>query len=108
LNEIGHRPHDIGGDAAGRCERDEHEYAAWEKRIDALMMVLWIRAGSITVDELRRAIEDLGVKNYREMGYYEKWMHGITESLLWRGLISAADLGAKMAEIEVRESGSPQ
>jgi hypothetical protein len=32
-------------------------------------------------------------------------MHGITQALLQRGLISVEDLGKKMAEIETREHG---
>lgn len=106
IENIEHRHHDMGGEPAGRCERDEHEYAAWEKRVDALMMLLWTRSKSITVDELRRAIEDLGPRAYDDMGYYERWMHGIVQSLLSRGLLDSATLAEKMAEIEAREAGA--
>jgi hypothetical protein len=105
MDDPGHRNHDLGGRPAGRCARDEHEYEAWEKRVDALMMVLWTRANAITVDELRRYIEELGPAAYDEYSYYERWMHGITQALLQRGLISVEDLGKKMAEIEAREHG---
>lgn len=101
-----HRQHDVGGEPAGPCVRDEHEYAPWEKRVDAMMMLLWMRAGVIGVDELRRHIEDLGPEAYRDMAYYEKWMHGIGQSLLQRGLISSADVAARMAAIEARERGT--
>jgi hypothetical protein len=104
-NRYGQRVHDLGGKRAGPCVRDEHEYEQWEKRVDALMMLLWLRAKTITVDELRRHIEDLGREAYEEMGYYERWMHGITQSLIHRGVISVEALGAKMAEIGARENG---
>lgn len=102
MDSPAHRYHDLGGRPAGRCERDEHEYQAWEKRVDALMMLLWNRAGAITVDELRRYIEELGPSAYDQYGYYERWMHGITQALLQRGVITVDDLGKKMAEIEAR------
>lgn len=100
MNDLGHRHHDLGGRAAGPVVRDEHDYSHWEKRVDALMMLLWMRAGAITVDELRRTIEDLGPRSYDHMGYYEKWMHGIVQTLLARGLIHSDELGQRMAELE--------
>ena len=88
----GRSHHDMGGLPAGRCSRDEHDYEQWEKRIDALLMTLWLKAGAFTVDELRRNIEGLGEKAYDGMGYYERWMHAITECLLQRGLITVDEL----------------
>ena len=69
------------------------------------MMLLYGRVNAITVDELRRNIEDLGPSAYDEYGYYERWMHGITQTLLQRGLINIDELGRKMAEIAAREHG---
>lgn len=83
---------DMGGLPAGRCSIEEHEYEQWEKRIDALLMTLWLKAGAFTVDELRRNIEELGQKAYDGMTYYERWMHAITECLLQRGLITVDEL----------------
>jgi hypothetical protein len=100
-----HRYHDLGGREAGRCERDEHEYEAWEKRVDALVVLLAYRCDSLTVDELRRYIEELGPQAYDELGYYERWMHAATQALLQRGLITVDGLAARMAEIETRERG---
>jgi uncharacterized protein YbjT (DUF2867 family) len=105
MKDPGHRYHDLGGRTAGPCVRDEHEYEAWEKRVDALMMLLWNKTQSITVDELRRYIEELGPVAYDGLGYYERWMHSITQALLQRGVLHASDLGAKMEEIEAREHG---
>ena len=95
--------HDLGGLPAGRVERDEHEYAAWEKRVDALMMLLSHKDRQLVkVDELRRNIEGLGVDAYDRMGYYERWMHAIVQTLIQRGVISIDELGRKMAEQEGR------
>lgn len=93
--------HDMGGLAAGRCERDEHEYEQWEKRVDALMMLLSAKDRQLLrVDELRRSIEGLGIDAYERMGYYERWMHSIVSTLIERGVISIDELGRKMAELE--------
>ena len=95
--------HDMGGLPAGKVEPTEHEYALWEKRVDALMMLLSQR-GHLKVDELRRNIEALGPAAYDAMGYYERWMHSIGQAMIQRGLISIDELGRKMAEVEKREA----
>jgi hypothetical protein len=56
----------------------------------------------VKVDELRRNIEGLGVDAYDRMGYYERWMHAIVQTLIQRGVISIDELGRKMAEQEAR------
>ncbi len=95
--------HDMGGKPAGKCEPDEHEYEQWEKRVDALMMLLSDKERQLLkVDELRRNIESLGTDAYERMGYYERWMHSITQTLIQRGVISIDELGRKMVEIEAR------
>jgi hypothetical protein len=96
--------HDMGGLPAGKCEADEHEYELWEKRVDALMMLLSDQERQLLkVDELRRNIESLGADAYERMGYYERWMHSISQTLIQRGVISIDELGRKMAELEVRD-----
>jgi hypothetical protein len=98
--------HDLGGLPAGRCRRDEHEYEQWEKRVDALMMLLSGRKPDLMkVDELRRNIESLGPAAYDSMGYYERWMHAIAQTLIQRGVISIDELGRKLAEVEARDGG---
>jgi hypothetical protein len=96
--------HDMGGLPAGPVERSEHEYAAWEKRVDALMMLLSHKDRQLmTVDELRRNIESLGADAYDRMGYYERWMHAIVQTLIQRGVLSIDELGRKLAEQEGRD-----
>ncbi len=99
--------HDMGGSPAGRCERDEHDYEQWEKRVDALMMLLSGRKPDLMkVDELRRNIEALGPAAYDSMGYYERWMHAIAQTLIQRGVISIDELGRKLAELEARDGAA--
>lgn len=91
----------MGGLEAGPVDRDEHDYAPWEKRVDALLRLLSDpKRRIITVDELRRNIEELGPGAYDEMTYYQRWMASIGNNLLEKGVISVDELGRKMAEIE--------
>jgi len=93
--------HDLGGLPAGPVNRAEHDYAPWEKRVDALLVLL---AGKdlVRVDELRRGIESLGADAYDRLGYYERWIASIADNLIRKGVISVDELGRKMAEIEAR------
>ena len=93
--------HDIGGLPAGPVEATEHDYALWEKRVDA-MLVLLSKKGLVTVDELRRNIESLGRDAYDTMNYYERWINSISQTLIQRGTISIDELGRKIAEVQAR------
>jgi hypothetical protein len=93
--------HDMGGRPAGTVEPTEHAYALWEKRVDALLVLL-SSAKQMTVDELRRNIEAIGPDAYDRMSYYERWIHSIAQTLIQRGVISIDELGRKMAEVEAR------
>jgi hypothetical protein len=93
--------HDMGGLPAGRVEATEHDYALWEKRVDALQVLL-SDSGRMTVDELRKNIEALGPEAYDRMTYYERWIHSISQTLIQRGVITIDELGRKMAQVEAR------
>jgi len=97
--------HDMGGQPAGAVGRSEHDYSRWEKRVDAMLVLL---AGKdrklMTVDELRKNIEAIGPAAYDQMSYYERWIHSIAQTLIQRGVISIEELGRKMAEVEARHA----
>jgi hypothetical protein len=96
--------HDMGGLPAGAVEPSEHDYALWEKRVDALMVLLSHKDRRLlTVDELRRNIESLGPEAYDKMSYYERWIYAITQTLLQRGVITVDELGRKIEAIRARE-----
>ena len=97
--------HDMGGLPAGKVAPTEHDYALWEKRVDALMTLL-SRRHLLSTDELRRNIEALGPQAYEAMSYYERWMHSICNTLIQRGVINFDELGRKMHEVEEREGAA--
>lgn len=98
--------HDMGGLPAGEVERTEHDYAEWERRVDALMVLLSGIKGArrlLTVDELRKNIEAIGPEAYDAMSYYERWVTSITQTMIQRGVITTEELARKMVEVERRE-----
>ena len=102
--------HDMGGLPAGRIERTEqdeaaHPYADWERRVDA-MTVLLVKKAVLCLDERRRHIESLPPQHYDSMRYYERWLYALGQSLLQRGVITTEELGRKMEEICSRNRNS--
>ncbi len=97
--------HDLGGLPAGPVKPTEHDYAHWEKRADA-MLVLLSAKGLIRTDELRRGIESLGADVYERLSYYERWIGSMTQMMIEKGVIGIDELGRKMAEIEARDGSA--
>ena len=96
----------MGGLPAGKVEATEHDYAEWERRVDALMILLsGVKGGAkrMTVDELRKNIEALPPDAYDRMSYYERWVSAITQTMIQRGVITTEELGRKMEETRRRE-----
>jgi len=90
----------MGGLPAGKVEPTEHDYAEWERRVDALSMLMG-RKG-VTVDERRKNIEMLPPDAYDRMGYYERWVVSLAQALLQRGVITTAELARKMSDVAQR------
>jgi hypothetical protein len=93
--------HDRGGLPAGKVDRSEHDYADWERRVDAIAVVL-SQKRLLTVDERRRAIETLTPQAYDELSYYERWVIALGQTLIQRGIVTGAQLAKKMLEVEKR------
>jgi hypothetical protein len=93
----GRRWHDMGGQDAGPVPMDGHDFALWEKRVDALM-VLCGQKGLFTVDGLRRALEDMGEDAFEKYSYYERWIAAVNQNLIEAGAYSLEELAARMDE----------
>jgi hypothetical protein len=91
----------MGGLPAGKIECSEHDYADWERRVDAIGVVLGQKK-LLTVDQRRRAIETLTPEAYDSLAYYERWVIALGQTLIQRGLITSAELARKMLEVEKR------
>ena len=100
--------HDMGGLMADRVNPSEHEYDFWEKRVDALMVLLsGPEKQLLRVDELRRAIESLNPEDYDNLGYYERWIRAITTVMVEKGVVSRAELDARIARLKAEGQGMP-
>ena len=99
--EQGRRWHDMGGNDAVAIARGEHNFALWEKRVDALLCLASAK-GYFTVDGLRRVLEDMGEDAFETMTYYERWIASITQNLIESNAFTIAELNARMEEIAAR------
>ncbi len=99
-----HSHHDMGGQPAGPVDRHEHDTAFWEKRVDAIMMLLTGKERRLmTVDELRRGIESLAPDVYDKLGYYERWIASIASILVEKGLLTQTELDARIAALKAKQ-----
>lgn len=105
----GKRWHDMGGDLEklrllrgdASVDFSEHDHALWEKRVDALMVLLASK-GLMTVDGLRRVLEDMGEAAFEELSYYERWVHSVTQNMIDGGHITVDELRARTEDVRAR------
>ena len=98
---IGHSTHDMGGEPAGPMQVEEHDYDEWERRVDAMCVLLWGLKGGprrMTVDEHRKNIESLPPELYQRMSYYEHWVWSLAQCLIQRGIVTTSEIAGKMGD----------
>mgnify|MGYP001272419537 CR=1 FL=1 len=91
-------PQDYGGLPAGLVDpvKNEHEPTHWERRVDAIMLLLFDPKRRLArVDESRRMQEALG-DDYHKYPYYERWLQAITWLLLEKGVFTQEELDKKL------------
>ncbi len=100
--------HDLGGlPSEEEIDRTEHEPSLFEKRVDALIMLMsHPDKRAITVDELRRGIEPFSVPEYFDLAYYEKWVLVLKMLMVEKGIMSEEEISQRIAEIRNRPASS--
>lgn len=98
----GRAVHDVGGMDFGPIDRHEHDLALWEKRTDAMLILLCSKKNVFSIDAMRRVIEDYGQQAYDRTTYYEKWIRAIRNLLVEQEVLSADEVDARMAEVVAR------
>ena len=86
--------HDVGGIEsllAARLDTRERPYDYWERTTHALLVTL-IGKRHLSVDQLRRAVEQLHPEHYAAFGYYEKWAAAMAQLSIEAGLIDGGAL----------------
>ena len=99
--EFPHPVNDFGGRAADPLEIAEHDLAPWEKRCHATLECLYWRQ-VMSMEEKRRAIEDLGQSIYADLTYYQKWALAAATRLMDKGYFTQDELADKMDEVRAR------
>ena len=102
MTDTQHRMHhDMGGQPAGPVSLADHEIEPWEKRIEAVLRCLQLRTTPVvTVDELRRGIEQLPPEVYNKLTYYERWISSITNILVEKGVLTRAEIEKRIAALK--------
>ena len=90
----------MGGEDAGPVDTIDHGMRFWERQANGLRSTLSLKK-IVRVDELRRAAEDLG-ERYLQLEYFERTTWALRTVLLEKGLITTAELAARMAEVRAR------
>ena len=98
-------PHDLGGLPGGSIDQSEHDYTFWERRVDAMMYLLFKKGIAKDWSQIRHRIESLGPDVYGKLSYYERWAGAAGALLLEEGVISKQELEQRIAQIKSR-SGS--
>ncbi len=91
-----HAVHDVGGLDFGNVDMQEHDLAFWERRVDAMLVLLANNRGAFKVDAMRRVIESYGEQQYDATTYYEKWCRALRNLLVEQGIITREELAAQL------------
>jgi len=94
----GRTVHDIGGLDFGAIDMSEHDLALWEKRVDAMIVLLNARKKVFRTDAMRRVIESYGEQQYDATDYYEKWVRALRNLVLEQELVTREELEEKLVE----------
>ena len=97
-----HGPHDVGGEPAGPVDTSEHPPQPWHKLTTAMSNILGGALHNyICTDETRRTREELDQETY-DAGYFERHTQSLRDILVEKGILNAAAIDRRMAEIEKR------
>ncbi|MFM2422597.1 MAG: hypothetical protein RL291_1127 [Pseudomonadota bacterium] len=98
--------HDVGGLDFGAIDRSEHDLALWERRVDAMMILLYAKHGLFKVDGMRRAIEDYGAQTYDKTTYYEKWTWAMRNLLVEQEVLTVEEIDAALKRVRARHKAN--
>ena len=92
--------HDIGGVPKYLCESvdtEPHALTEFDRQVDALRQMLSLK-GLMTVDELRRGIEEIPEETYLRLSYYQRWIRSMTATLVRKGVLTESEIATRLGE----------
>jgi len=96
---------DIGGLPAGPVCQYEHPNTLHEKRVDALLRLLsGPKLEAFTVDAMRRAIESNTEEDYRNLGYYDKWIRAVRDLVIEQQVLSRDEIDARVEQLRAKHN----
>ena len=99
MNDAPNRQHhDMGGLPGGPVDPTDYTFAPWQKRIEATArLALMSPKNRFTVDQFRRAIEELPARQYDGLTYFEKWIAALSNLLVARGALAQGEIEGGVA-----------
>ena len=95
--------HDLGGLNEGPIDISPHEPSLFDKRVDALMMLLVAPPNRFfSVDAQRRTQESLPPDQYKDLQYYERWIAAIAALLVEENKLSQPEIDSRVATVRAR------
>lgn len=94
----GRTTHDVGGLDFGPIDREEHDLAHWEKRVDAILILLATKKAAFKIDAMRRVIESYGEQQYDATTYYEKWVRAIRNLIIEQDVADKEEVEQEIAK----------
>ena len=92
--------HDLGGLPEGPVDTAAHEPSLFDKRVDALMLLLVAPPNRFfSVDAQRRTQESMVPEQYKNLQYYERWIAAIAALLVEADKLSQIEIDAKIASV---------
>ena len=94
---------DIGGLPAGPVCQDEHPSTLHEKRVDAILRILsGPKLEAFSVDAMRRAIESNTEEDYRNLGYYDKWIRAVRDLIIEQQVLTREEIEARVEQLRTK------
>ena len=94
----GRNIHDVGGLEFSTINHSEHELTYYEKRVDALLMLL-VGKQYFRVDALRRMIESYAEQEYDGVPYYDRWIRAIRNLLVEQEILGEEEISKRINEV---------
>ena len=92
--------HDLAGKPAGPIHAEPHAESDFDRRVDALVnLLLHPNTKVLLVDEVRRAVEDVGDQAYFKLSYYQRWVQALRTLLVEKGLLRDDEIELRIAAI---------